>query len=1127
MRKTILLLILTCLSVLMTAQLVFSQNDEKSTIIGNAGDDELGVNIVADALGNTYVGGKQNNKGLIVKQDALHNTIWGKTLSFTTNPSNNVRINFLDIQGDTLFGCGNIGQAGINTSSFYFKMNAQTGALYWCKYDLISTSSLFCMRYSNGKFFLTGHVRLSGDFSGKVFAVSSQTGNMIWETPLLHYLLPNPSGNTNHSLILNASEVVNGKLFITGSTDNTIGVKAPILIGITETGTVFFEKYLTVPTPPGGGTFFKARGTKIHFDLNGDLVFGVDCDFTNGYADVFLIKCDVLGNVLFCKNYNIGDYASCSFMTLNETAASYTLFGTNLGSFDGSYVLKVDKNGNFEKCMGITKPNVYLGINSGIYGRDTGNSKFINGKHYFATTETTFSPLQQGDINQIILDEDLNTIEDCSEFFEMAVPTMDVVPSFQPLTVTYIPNVLLFQNGGILEDISFTPYCQNVSLDLVQTTVCQSTITANVAGFTGPTFYWSTGDTTSVNELSVNTTDTVFLRVLDTKCCELIDTIIPSIIPSSFTMSLPADTSICLQPGNSFTITTTFSGANAPVEYLWNNGTNGSSLAITTSGTYWVELSDSCLTLRDSIVITVNALPVIGNTANVTVCADDFPATLSPTVSSGASVLWDDGTPTIQRSVNGPGSYTIAATNSCGTTTAILVVSQTNLPDVSLPVSIDTCVQNGGSIVLTATLNNVNTVLWSNGSPGNQLTVSTSGIYVVYGSNVCGIDSASILVGINSLPVIGNTANIIVCEDDFPAILSPTVSSGASVLWDDGTPTIQRSVNGPGSYTISATNMCGTVNAAIVVSQTNLPDVQLISSIDTCLQVGGNCVLIPVFSDVTNVSWSGGSSGNQLTVSTSGNYTVFGSNVCGIDSASCSVTINHFPELDLPATLDTCFEIGVGFSYTAQGSVGTYQWSSGSQTATEWISHEGIYSCTLTNQCGSITDSMRVRRLTEVNLYFPEDSIRYCAHQLSVSLLHIETNYNLEVFSPSGGLIGTHLSESGWYTVHAFNACGEKWDSIYVNLQNEQFFYLPNSFTPNGDQHNDRFEFKGENIVIREIRIFNRWGEEVFSQAGNFTGWDGHFQGQVCPDGMYAVHVIYEDCFGIPTAFSGHVNLLR
>lgn len=1137
MRKTLLLLLLICLP-LGISQFVFSQEDEKSTLIGNLSDEESSYNIVADNQGNTYVGGLQNKKTLIVKQDALHNTIWSKTLSYTTAVNQFSTLTFLDLVGDTLFGCGKIHQYSVLKGIFYFKMNAQTGTVYWSKYENTSMGFVSCIRYANGKFFLVGGVRpnpQTTSYSAKVIAVSSQTGNVIWQTPLLEYGIPYAPGSAvNANALLDATEMVNGKMFMTGYVSGHLGgitnwIAMPLLIGITETGTIFLEKIIHLPHQSNGSNDYK-RGTKIRLDMNGDLI--IEC-LTPPVAvtgavpigNLILIKSDLLGNVIFCKYYRIDTNANVFPHALNETADSYVLFGTvysNLGP--GSVALKVAKDGSLERCILVSKPNSEHKPPETL-GDISGNSSFINGQHYFAVTEITTSVLEP-DINQIILDENLETVGDCSGISELTTSIIDIPVTITAGTIVHIPHSIAVQNGGVWADLLPFTFCDGVSLDLVQNSICQATVTANASGFIDPIFYWSNG-TGGGNTIPVNTTDTVFVRVLDAKCCELVDTIVPVLAPSSFVMNLPADTTVCLQAGNAFAITPAFSGANAPVTYLWSNNSTGTSLSVNTSGTYWVEVSDSCVTRRDSVVVTVSSLPVIGNTGNVTICEDDFPAVLNPAIPAGATVLWDNGATSAVRSVNGPGTYTLAVTNSCGTSNASINVAQTDLPDITLISSMDTCIPNGGSIVLSPVFANTNSVFWSNGSTTNQLTVSASGTYTVSASNGCGTSAATVLVALNSLPVIGNTANVTVCEGNFPVTLSPTVSAGATVLWDNGTTAVNRTVIGPGIYTISATNDCGTVNAAISVLQTDLPTVQLVSLIDTCIQNGTSIILSPVLTGTTAILWSDGSAGSQFSVSNSGSYTVYASNVCGMDSAVCLVTINHFPELNLPATLDTCFEIGIGFSYTAQGSTGSYQWSSGSTTATEWVSQEGMYSVTLTNQCGSVTKSMQVRRYTEVDLYFPNDSLKECARQFDVSNLRIETNYSLEVFAPNGDLVGNYLTESGWYLVHAFNACGEKWDSIYVNLQNEQFFYLPNSFTPNGDSHNDRFEFKGDNIVLRDVHIFNRWGEEIFTETGAFTGWDGTYRGLVCPDGMYAVHLVYEDCFGMPTEFRGHVNLVR
>ena len=68
--------------------------------------------------------------------------------------------------------------------------------------------------------------------------------------------------------------------------------------------------------------------------------------------------------------------------------------------------------------------------------------------------------------------------------------------------------------------------------------------------------------------------------------------------------------------------------------------------------------------------------------------------------------------------------------------------------------------------------------------------------------------------------------------------------------------------------------------------------------------------------------------------------------------------------------------------------------------------------------------------------------------------------------------------------------------------------FIPNLFTPNGDGSNDVFKAYGygfqENI---EFKIYNRWNRVVY-EANTFSalkdlGWDGNFNGEEQPDGVY------------------------
>ncbi len=90
--------------------------------------------------------------------------------------------------------------------------------------------------------------------------------------------------------------------------------------------------------------------------------------------------------------------------------------------------------------------------------------------------------------------------------------------------------------------------------------------------------------------------------------------------------------------------------------------------------------------------------------------------------------------------------------------------------------------------------------------------------------------------------------------------------------------------------------------------------------------------------------------------------------------------------------------------------------------------------------------------------------------------------------------------------------------------------YIPNAFTPNGDGLNDRFFILGlppENITKFNIRIFNRWGQVVYSSMDILEGWDGKMNGEICPEGNYVWVIYYEDDKKTTTSNKGTVMLLR
>ena len=84
-------------------------------------------------------------------------------------------------------------------------------------------------------------------------------------------------------------------------------------------------------------------------------------------------------------------------------------------------------------------------------------------------------------------------------------------------------------------------------------------------------------------------------------------------------------------------------------------------------------------------------------------------------------------------------------------------------------------------------------------------------------------------------------------------------------------------------------------------------------------------------------------------------------------------------------------------------------------------------------------------------------------------------------------------------------------DTVTVTVRkakcDETDVYIPNAFTPNGDNNNDIFIPRSHFIDEMELVIYNRWGQEMFRSTDKNTGWDGTFKGKPMPPDAYAYYL--------------------
>jgi gliding motility-associated-like protein len=101
-------------------------------------------------------------------------------------------------------------------------------------------------------------------------------------------------------------------------------------------------------------------------------------------------------------------------------------------------------------------------------------------------------------------------------------------------------------------------------------------------------------------------------------------------------------------------------------------------------------------------------------------------------------------------------------------------------------------------------------------------------------------------------------------------------------------------------------------------------------------------------------------------------------------------------------------------------------------------------------------------------------------------------------------------------------------DSIFIRVFDGPRYYIPNSFTPNGDGLNDIFRAVPAGIAYTEwFRVYNRYGQLVFQSNRWLKGWDGTYMGKIQPSGTYVWMIKGVDRDGKVVEMKGTVILIN
>ena len=120
---------------------------------------------------------------------------------------------------------------------------------------------------------------------------------------------------------------------------------------------------------------------------------------------------------------------------------------------------------------------------------------------------------------------------------------------------------------------------------------------------------------------------------------------------------------------------------------------------------------------------------------------------------------------------------------------------------------------------------------------------------------------------------------------------------------------------------------------------------------------------------------------------------------------------------------------------------------------------------------------------------------------------------------------------SGCYAVSAFDSVGNEGDkSVMICVDSCNFYEIPNVFTPNGDNLNDRLIAKTSGLVEKiDFRLFNRDGMLLFKTEDPTINWDGTYKGRIVSPGVYFYQCdVYENLTSGPVVLhkTGFVHVI-
>jgi gliding motility-associated-like protein len=447
------------------------------------------------------------------------------------------------------------------------------------------------------------------------------------------------------------------------------------------------------------------------------------------------------------------------------------------------------------------------------------------------------------------------------------------------------------------------------------------------------------------------------------------------------------------------------------------------------------------------------------------------------------------------------------------------------------------------------------------GTTNNQASLSqtlntTNSFQVIYSVLGCA-DTANASIIVKPIPQV-LTQNDIICSGEIATIGAFVDIPNGTYIWSNGSNSSFQSLS-PTTTTnyilVYTVNGCSSLPANATITVLPVPNIT-VSNQTIC---AGNSVTLIANANPSGTFYWGpnnaqGSSTNSFTPLQDTTLQVFNVlNGCSSDTIQATVTVLPLPNSTFTADVtEGCVPLLVNLSADVLNN-SSYSWQTSNQLSASGeqanlvFNTNGIYSVSLTTTLNGCSSTSTIANLISVENYpiaaFEPSSEVFTEPNQELDFLNTSVGSSSYIWDFGDGASSTEVGPSHIFQVenegvdvilYAFSSLGcSDSTSLYIGFDPGLVYYIPNTFSPDGDQFNQTFLpifTYGIDPYNYQMLIFNRWGEVIFESLNPEFGWDGTFgmQGNPAQNGTYTYLITIK----VPSidkrqTIKGHVNLIR